>query len=485
MIMRARYVAAVGAAVLGMFGLTLLPADAAPSASFQKPMQLDGAAGGEPSIAADGLGNMVITGPQGIPSVVGGTPGVAVWVSHDDAKGFKRANQASFDGSYLGGGDSDVAMTPDTHDVYITDLEAAAAAVCKSTDHGDTFQSIGPAGGPCGGVTAGQAGPSNDRQWLTFDKGGRGYLTYHEFVSALPVAWTTADGGNDGFATPCGPLVTDPQILLNTPTDITGGTLVSKPVVDAAGNLYVLFTTTTQQQNALAFAAGKSSGTFSQMYMAVSTDHCATFTNYTVFDGASKGSNTVQFGDIFNDLVIDSAGNLYAVAAGAIGEGPTAPQFPSTANLYLFTSQDQGKTWSAPISVASPKGAHVLPAAVAGPKPGSLALGFFRTVNGVTDPNSADGQWTYSAAVTTNALASKVQWTAVDLPGKQIMHSGDICTSGILCGTGIPGTGNDRSLLDFTSAALDSHGNPVFTFAGNPAGAGGTWNYVSKLGVGW
>jgi hypothetical protein len=64
-------------------------------------------------------------------------------------------------------------------------------------------------------------------------------------------------------------------------------------------------------------------------------------------------------------------------------------------------------------------------------------------------------------------------------------HYGDICTSGTLCGTGIPGTGNDRSLLDFTSAAVDSNGCVFVTFAGNPRSASTntiepTLNYETK-----
>jgi hypothetical protein len=64
-------------------------------------------------------------------------------------------------------------------------------------------------------------------------------------------------------------------------------------------------------------------------------------------------------------------------------------------------------------------------------------------------------------------------------------HYGDICTSGVLCNTGLPGTGTDRSLLDFTSAAVDSNGCMFFSFAGNPKSATtgateATLNYVTK-----
>jgi hypothetical protein len=65
-----------------------------------------------------------------------------------------------------------------------------------------------------------------------------------------------------------------------------------------------------------------------------------------------------------------------------------------------------------------------------------------------------------------------------------IYHHGQICNAGILCGA--PGQPSDRSLLDFTSAALGSRNCPVFTFAGNPTGSPRknsskkTFNYVTR-----
>ncbi len=452
----------------------VLPVAVAQGRAFIRPVKLTGAAGGEPSIATGPGRAVFVTGPQGIPSVANnGKPGVGFWASNNDGTSFGPGRDI---GSLLGGGDSDVLVSKG--DVYVADLEAAASEICKSTDLGRTFNSVGPLPDPghCTTVGPGQVGPSNDREWLTADSKGTLYLTYHEFVSAQPLVFRSDTGGADDFlAGPCGPIVTDPTIESNMPTDITGGPLVARPVTDAAGNLYILFATTTQAQNAAALSSGQASGTFSQLYLAVSHDHCQSFTDYTVFDGSKLGTNTVQFGDIFNDLSIDGAGNLYVVGAGFIGHKP----FANTTNVYMLRSLDHGKKWQAPILIGSTKSAHMLPAAVGGPRKGQLAIGYFRTVNGVTDPNNASGKWTYGTAESTDATAANPRFTLKDVDPGVVYHTGDICNAGILCGA--PGEGSDRSLLDFTSVALDSAGCPLFTFTGNPQGAAkGTWNYVTR-----
>ena len=157
--------------------------------------------------------------------------------------------------------------------------------------------------------------------------------------------------------------------------------------------------------------------------------------------------------------------------------------FANTANVYLFKSTNQGVSWTAPALIGSTNAAHMLAAAVGGPNAGQLAIGFFRTTNGKTNPNDTGGKWTYSTAESTNATAANPAFTFRDVNPGFTYHSGQICNAGILCG--LPGEPSDRSLLDFTSAALDVHGCPLFTFAGNPAGAQkGTSNYVTRQLVG-
>jgi hypothetical protein len=461
-------------------GLLLVAPSASASPKFTTPVRLGGPpSGGEPSIAASPRGVVMVASPQGIPSGVSGHAGTGLWISKNDGTSF---GPGRYIGSILGGGDDDIIVDKGTW--YTGDLEAAATEVCQSTDNGKTWTGVGPFPDPsnCTTVNGGQAGFSDDRPWLTADPTDpkRIYLTYHEFVSAQPLTFVTTNGGGDAFANPCGPLVTDPAIEQNVPTDITGGTLVARPAIDRKGNLYVLFATTTQQENAAAFAQGIPSGTFSQLYMAVSKDHCQSFTDHTVFDGQKKyGVNTVQFGDIFNDLAIDGAGNLYAVGVGFIGH----KQFASTTNVYVLSSKDHGQHWSAPLKLDTPKAAAMLPAAVGGPKAGQLVMGYFRTFNGVTDPASLKGRWTYSTAESRNATATHPKYVYTDVRPGFSYHNGQICNAGILCG--LPGEPSDRSLVDFTSAALDGHGCPLFTFAGEPKGTPSTngthtKNYVTR-----
>ena len=471
-----------------LFATAVLGCTAAQGATFTTPVKLAGANnaadGGEPSIASDGKGNVYVDGPQKIPSGANGESGIEFWASRNDGTSFGPGVNL---GSYLGGGDSDVITTPDGS-VYIDDLEAVASEVCKSTDHGATFTSIGPVPDPnhCSQAGGGQTSPSDDRPWLTTDAKGTLYLTYHEFVSAQPIAFRSDNGGADDFANPCGPLVTDPTIESNVPTDITGGTLVAKPVTDAAGNLYVLFATTTQAQNMQAFASGGASGTFSQLYLAVSHDKCQSFTDYTVFDGSKLGTNSVQFGDIFNAIAVDGAGNLYTVGTGFVG---TTPPSSPEANVYLFSSTDHGKTWKGPNLVGSANAAHMMPAAAGGPNAGQLAIGYYQTVNGKTDPNDAGGRWTYTTAETSNATAAQPGLSYADVNPGFVYHKGQICNEGILCG--LPNQPSDRSLADFTSATIDAAGCPLFTFAGNPDGDGAidatpqsndvtTFNYATR-----
>src|SRR5947209_12230756 len=127
--------------LIGTAALALAPA--ATAARFTAPVKLTGGSGGEPSIITDPHGDAYVTGPQSIPAGANpsnpGGEGVGFWASHDDGATF---GPAKLIGSQAGGGDSDITYSKGA--LYVADLEAAAAQVCKSTDGGNTFDGIGP-----------------------------------------------------------------------------------------------------------------------------------------------------------------------------------------------------------------------------------------------------------------------------------------------------------------------------------------------------
>jgi hypothetical protein len=158
----------------------------------------------------------------------------------------------------------------------------------------------------------------------------------------------------------------------------------------------------------------------------------------------------------------------------------------NTATTWFLKSTDGGQHWTPPVQLDSPHSAYTLPAAIGGPQAGQLAIGYFRTINGKTDPNDTSDVWTYSTAESTNANGAGPTFAYGDVNPGYAYHTGEICNLGILCGT-VPGGPSDRSLLDFTSVTLDSSGCPLYVFAGNTPqseAAGQTWNFVTRQTTG-
>jgi hypothetical protein len=440
-----RYAALVGAVVAISLALAGAASAQTPAFTFN---QLPKWSGGEPSIAADptGSGDVYVVAPQAIPAAVNvvaglpifqpspsdpqnGTQGVAYWISRDSGRTFP---EVGLTGSATGGGDSDAEVSL-AHTLYVTDLEAIDAALCISHDRGKTFDNCQS------GLSADHQGPEDDREWLSRGtKPGELYLTYHDFAAGVPIIEKSTDDGQS--FSPCGNIL-DPNGPAAKTYNPANGTLVSKPVVGPDGSLYVQFSTTDPNGT---------SDKYNNLYMAVSKGGCnSQFTNYRIF-GPNKDAN---FANIFQWQTIDGAGNLYVIAAGQTGANQGA------SNVWLFTSRDQGKTWSAPIQVNPPNlKANVLPTGVGGEAGDELSVGFFgSSVSG--DPNDAKNQWRYYIATTFSGGQGWLYTTATPDP----IHYGQVCTTGTQCGSG------NRNLLDFSSATLDPKtGCPLYAIPGDP-----------------
>jgi hypothetical protein len=402
--------------------------------------------GGEPSIAFDptGDGHVYVTAPQGIPTAASGaagagdsTQGVAFWGSADHAASFPTVRNT---GAGNGGGDSDVEALGD-HTVLVADLEAAAAAICTSHDFGKTFQDCD------GGVSNNQQGPENDRQWLTRGtKPGEVYLTYHDFAGGLPIIEKSTDNGRT-FA-PCGSIIdpAGPAAKNYTPA---GGTLVSKPVVAPDGTIYVEFTT----PDASAPPVGAS---LNHLYMAVAKGGCSattTFADHVIYENAGA-----SLASIFQQTARDGGGTLYVLAAGQTDSSQ------QDSGLFLFTSTDDGATWSKPAPITTPGvKANVFPTIAGGKAKGEALLGWFGTATS-GDPNNAKNQWDFYSAATYDGGGTFSTAKVSTSP----LHYGDICTQGVFCGA-VPGQPGNRNLADFASAAVDpADGCGVFAIPGDP-----------------
>jgi hypothetical protein len=400
-------------------------------------------AGGEPSLAFDPSGQYAyVAAPIGIPAVAGrlidpdsAGLGVSFWASSDHGRSFPLSQ---ITGVLNGGGDSDVEVAADGS-VLVADLEAVATAICTSHDHGRTFT------GCENGIGSNEQGPDNDRQWLVRGTKGEIYLTYHDFVGGFPIIEKSTDGGQT--FTPCGSII-DPAGPAAASYLYSRATRVTKPTIGSDGSIYVAFVTRPVGSAPL-------SG-FSNAYMAVSRGGC---NQATVFDNHVVYSDPgADLGKLFPVQGIDGGGHLYVSGAGVLKAGQ-----PDN-GMYIFTSSDQGKTWSPPIQANPPKlKANVMPTIVGGQGAGEFAVGWFGSEN-ASDPNQTNAVWRYYAALSYDG-GKTLSYQAIT---PDFIHSGDICTMGTLCGL-LPGQPGNRNLLDFASAALDPSDSCVaIAFPGDP-----------------
>jgi hypothetical protein len=387
--------------------------------------------GGEPGLAFDpsGDGHVYVTAPQGVPTVLGNVLGIAdcmtgvgYWASDDGGRNWPRAGCT---GEALGGGDSDQLVLSD-HSLLVADLEAVDTDICISHDFAASFPSCS------NGISRDHQGPEDDREWLTAGPApGEVYLTYHDFAGGFPIIEHSTDGGHS-FA-PCGAIL-NPGSQASANYSPTNGALVSKPMIDGSGDVYVGF----MEPEVVSSPVGSAE---TRVYMAVTKPGCGpttVFSDHTVYE-----HKDASLGNLFLAEAIDGAGRLYALVSGRVTAG-------SPFATWLLTSSDRAQTWSAPIQVSPPdQKATMFPTLAAGAHAGEAIIGWFGTSTS-SDPNNSADQWRYYAAATYDGGQTFNETTVTPA----VAHYGDICNQGIACGL-VPGQPGNRDLADFASAAVD------------------------------
>ena len=435
-----RTLAAASAIAVLVLALTA-PAASARGLSFSRPLKLPNSPpkgqlqGGEPSVAFDSGGRYVyVVAPGG-----GENGGVGFWRSADRGRTFAAGKSL---GSIAGGGDADVDVGPD-HTVYVADLEVAANALCRSHDHGRSFDSHCDTG-----IATNQTGIESDREWVTPSPTNSNlvYFSYHDFATETPLVYRSTSGGDPGSFIPCGPVLAPGSSA--EANYVPGGTNQGKPSIGSGGDLYVPILEPTNPATL--------ESPYNNFYMAIARHGChagTPFRDVTVF--SNPGANLAN---IF-PYVAARGRTVYAAFTGISGtRRPNAKGPDKHYGVYLVRSRDAGRRWSKPIAVdPAVYKANALASVAVGRRPGQVALGFYRTRT-TADPNSSRNTWKYEVAASRDFGRHFAYRRITDRP----IHYGEICTTGILCTGG-------RNLLDFSSVGVNPRtGCIMAVFAGDP-----------------
>lgn len=423
-------------AALGVLALTSLPAlSSAKTHRFSKPLKLPktppkgSLPGGEPSVAFDGKGRYVyVVAPGG-----GTNGGVGFWRSKNRGRTFPLAKSL---GSLAGGGDADVSVGPN-HLLYVADLEVAGNALCRSRNHGKSFD-----GGCDTGIATNETGLESDRQWVSPSPGDPDlvYFSYHDFVLETPLVYVSTTQGSPNSFTPCGPVL-EPggEAAANF---VPGGTNQGKLLVTQSGSIYVPILEPTNPATVM--------DPYNNFYVAIARHGCDSGTGFV--DETAYSNPGANLANIFPYVVADGAGNVYAAFTGISGR--QGDHF----GVYLLVSRNGGRSWSNPVRIDPKKSkANALASLTAGPRAGQVALGFY-TTRTTADPNSDQNRWRFKVA-TSRRFGHKRRYSLIT---RRPIHYGKICTTGILCTGG-------RNLLDFSSVEVNPRtGCVLAVFAGDP-----------------
>jgi hypothetical protein len=395
----------IALALLGCAVALLVAAPAASAASFGSPVVVTAKDLGEPGIDVAKDGTIYINAPTGLLSNLPGSAS-AVFRSGDGGSTWVETPAGSR-ANLPGGGDSDIALDPNTGKLYMTDLWLGSATVSSSTDKGQTWTA-----NPLEGT------PVQDRQWISTPGGGIAYHLTHQIPSGLVVS-KSVDGG----------LTFPIRTVGATPVDQTGcicppGNLISENGGGLLGT-----------SDKVGFVYATSTG---GVNFARSTNGGLTFTQSTV--GPASSADTTQ---AFPVVANGGNGHLAAVWLENVG---------NASRIRYSDSANWGSSWSAPRTLVG-AGASVYPwVAASGSK---VAVSLYHTdATGTSETVPENAQWSESYLESTDGGAT---FSALQNVDPTPVKNGPICTEGTGCS-------GDRELLDFQSDTLDNAGNADLTY---------------------
>src|SRR5438128_9749673 len=254
----------------------------------------------EPAIRADGAGRFFGSSENGL----GG--GTVAFRSTDNGlhyttlvspNGLSQANDTGF---APGGGDTDLAVAPDKnaggfYNVYVSSLSLANVDVSTSTDGGATW-SLNP-------VTTPET--LDDREWIAADTNNKVCISYHDGPQGITVG-CSSDAGLT-FTQFASALDTSHAFQIS---ENSIGNLAIDPSSHVVYQTYSAITTAAETACAPQLGVVVGTCNYHGVYIAVSTDGGATFTDYPVYVNPDP---TVGYGHQFVNVSVDRAGNVYSV----------------------------------------------------------------------------------------------------------------------------------------------------------------------------
>lgn len=335
-----------------------------------------------------------------------------------------------------GGGDSHLDFDGEGR-LYFVDLSGACVTAAVSLDGGNTFPPERTNPVTCLSEEHPEAA-ADDRQWVGAFGDGIGYATWRNLVSSPFWLFKTEDGGLSwdagtrlGTVSQSGPFQVDKSLRRVTVEGVSYDAILSYQVYYQ--------------------------GTAVKVFRILDRNDGSPL----IVDDFLIADPGVSVGNVFPQLAIDTAGNLYA----AWSQGAT--------DIYLATSTDRGATWSEGVRVNDSSGTNIMPWIVAG-DPGRVDLVWYRSpLKG--NPNVPESTWDILMAQSVNALKKKPKFRTAKV-NQTTIHRGEICLRGLACDL----DGSDRSFLEFPSVSIDSEGAAVVTFNHNTNQVAAPYVMVSK-----
>ena len=304
------------------------------------------------------------------------------------------------------------------------------------------------------------------------------YLEFHTFSPDDLVYVTVSHDGGATFSPPH-VIESDTNADDSTCNTIPGGITVDQDT----GTVYALWLSGNDVESNVQTGCNYTQiGPFNKAWVSTSTDGGNTWSSSLAWEGAFNP--TTKIGDnadkIFSTITVDSGHQVHIALSVRHNDDPvgfvaactlnsqTCQEDPQPTDLYLVTSPDQGRHWTAPFKINKTTGSFFFPWLAAG-SAGIVDSAYYSS--STLQPNKPTSVWFVGFSQITGAVATyrngpRATYASTPVATDQILldpnpihgdgtTGGGICTFGIFC-SAVPGA--NRGLADVFEVHVDPAG---------------------------